>query len=151
MMWCAFMIHSFSRADMLYYGWAVWFISIPMWKIFVVLWFYFSSVIILVLLTACVLFIFFLFFLTSTFQLPCHIEILVAAITQINEPDSLYGIIQSHKVSIYVWFLCTELIHYFLHRWVDTMTLAIWVNMNSKIDVLDVVVEVIQTDLLKWC
>ncbi|KAK9943183.1 hypothetical protein M0R45_008801 [Rubus argutus] len=31
--------------------------------------------------------------------LPCHIEILVAAGTQINEPDSLYGIIQSHKLT----------------------------------------------------
>lgn len=31
-------------------------------------------------------------------QLPHHIEILVSAVTQINEPDSLYGIIQSHKV-----------------------------------------------------
>ncbi|KAM1451845.1 hypothetical protein ACFX2I_038908 [Malus domestica] len=31
--------------------------------------------------------------------LPHHIEILVAAVTQINEPDSLYGIIQSHKLS----------------------------------------------------
>ncbi|KAL6578561.1 hypothetical protein OROMI_008777 [Orobanche minor] len=30
-------------------------------------------------------------------QLPHHIEILVAAVTQINEPDSLYGIIQSHN------------------------------------------------------
>lgn len=32
-------------------------------------------------------------------QLPRHIEILVSAVTQINEPDSLYGIIRSHKVS----------------------------------------------------
>lgn len=32
-------------------------------------------------------------------KLPCHIEILVSAITQVNEPDSLYGIIQSHKLS----------------------------------------------------
>ncbi|KAH9776171.1 serine/threonine-protein kinase ATM [Citrus sinensis] len=31
--------------------------------------------------------------------LPRHIEILVSAVTQINEPDSLYGIIQSHKLS----------------------------------------------------
>ncbi|XP_034214644.1 serine/threonine-protein kinase ATM isoform X13 [Prunus dulcis] len=31
--------------------------------------------------------------------LPHHIEILVAAVTQINEPDSLYGIIQSHKLT----------------------------------------------------
>ncbi|XP_062116268.1 serine/threonine-protein kinase ATM isoform X5 [Humulus lupulus] len=29
--------------------------------------------------------------------LPQHIEILVSAVTHINEPDSLYGIIQSHK------------------------------------------------------
>ncbi|KAH7550459.1 hypothetical protein JRO89_XS13G0195200 [Xanthoceras sorbifolium] len=29
--------------------------------------------------------------------LPYHVEILVSAVTQINEPDSLYGIIQSHK------------------------------------------------------
>ncbi|CAN0900398.1 Serine/threonine-protein kinase ATM [Linum grandiflorum] len=28
-----------------------------------------------------------------------HIEILVSALTQINEPDSLYGIIQSHKLT----------------------------------------------------
>lgn len=32
-------------------------------------------------------------------MLPHHIEILVSAVTQINEPDSLYGIIQSHKLS----------------------------------------------------
>ncbi|PRQ24322.1 putative non-specific serine/threonine protein kinase [Rosa chinensis] len=32
-------------------------------------------------------------------MLPRHIEILVAAATQINEPDSLYGIIQSHKLT----------------------------------------------------
>ncbi|XP_048138242.1 serine/threonine-protein kinase ATM isoform X3 [Rhodamnia argentea] len=32
-------------------------------------------------------------------KLPCHIEILVSAITQVNEPDSLYGIIQSHKLT----------------------------------------------------
>ncbi|KAL3824832.1 hypothetical protein ACJIZ3_020861 [Penstemon smallii] len=31
--------------------------------------------------------------------LPPHIEILVSAVTQINEPDSLYGIIQSHKLT----------------------------------------------------
>ncbi|KAJ0047583.1 hypothetical protein Pint_15443 [Pistacia integerrima] len=31
--------------------------------------------------------------------LPHHVEILVLAITQINEPDSLYGVIQSHKLS----------------------------------------------------
>nr|XP_027123123.1 serine/threonine-protein kinase ATM isoform X2 [Coffea arabica] len=31
--------------------------------------------------------------------LPSHIEILVSAVTQINEPDSLYGIIQSHKLT----------------------------------------------------
>ncbi|XP_047965261.1 serine/threonine-protein kinase ATM [Salvia hispanica] len=31
--------------------------------------------------------------------LPPHVEILVSAVTQINEPDSLYGIIQSHKVA----------------------------------------------------
>ncbi|KAA8540818.1 hypothetical protein F0562_024781 [Nyssa sinensis] len=31
--------------------------------------------------------------------LPHHIEILVLAVTQINEPDSLYGIIQSHKLT----------------------------------------------------
>ncbi|KAL0315150.1 UNVERIFIED_CONTAM: Serine/threonine-protein kinase ATM [Sesamum calycinum] len=31
--------------------------------------------------------------------LPSHVEILVAAVTQINEPDSLYGIIQSHKLT----------------------------------------------------
>ncbi|KAK1320575.1 Serine/threonine-protein kinase ATM [Acorus calamus] len=30
-------------------------------------------------------------------ELPAHIELLVAAITRINEPDSIYGIIQSHK------------------------------------------------------
>lgn len=31
--------------------------------------------------------------------LPHHIEILVSAVTQINEPDSLYGIVQSYKLS----------------------------------------------------
>jgi len=37
-----------------------------------------------------------LFFLIV--QLPNHIELLLAALMHINEPDSLYGIIQSHKV-----------------------------------------------------
>lgn len=37
--------------------------------------------------------------LIFVYQLPPHVEILVSAATQINEPDSLYGIIQSHKVS----------------------------------------------------
>ncbi|XP_042498310.1 serine/threonine-protein kinase ATM isoform X2 [Macadamia integrifolia] len=32
-------------------------------------------------------------------KLPPHIEMLVSAVTQINEPDSLYGIIQSHKLT----------------------------------------------------
>ncbi|XVF54114.1 hypothetical protein PTKIN_Ptkin05aG0154900 [Pterospermum kingtungense] len=32
-------------------------------------------------------------------MLPQHIEILIMAITQINEPDSLYGIIQSHTLT----------------------------------------------------
>ncbi|XP_023004525.1 serine/threonine-protein kinase ATM isoform X2 [Cucurbita maxima] len=31
--------------------------------------------------------------------LPRHIEILVSAVTRINEPDSLYGIIRSHKLT----------------------------------------------------
>lgn len=31
--------------------------------------------------------------------LPQHIEVLLSAVTQINEPDSLYGIIQSHKLT----------------------------------------------------
>ncbi|KAL8457793.1 hypothetical protein ACS0TY_035608 [Phlomoides rotata] len=31
--------------------------------------------------------------------LPPHVEILVSAVTQINEPDSLYGILQSHKLT----------------------------------------------------
>uniref|UniRef100_A0A6N2KMJ5 PIK-related kinase FAT domain-containing protein n=1 Tax=Salix viminalis TaxID=40686 RepID=A0A6N2KMJ5_SALVM len=31
--------------------------------------------------------------------LPNHIEILMSAVTHINEPDSLYGIIQSHKLT----------------------------------------------------
>ncbi|KAH6798041.1 Serine/Threonine-kinase ATM-like protein [Perilla frutescens var. hirtella] len=31
--------------------------------------------------------------------LPPHVEILVSAVTQINEPDSLYGIIQSHQMT----------------------------------------------------
>lgn len=31
--------------------------------------------------------------------LPNHIELLLSALTQINEPDSLYGIIQSHKLT----------------------------------------------------
>ncbi|XP_031496138.1 serine/threonine-protein kinase ATM isoform X2 [Nymphaea colorata] len=30
--------------------------------------------------------------------LPAHVELLVAAMTKINEPDSIYGIIQSHKL-----------------------------------------------------
>ncbi|KAK3035322.1 hypothetical protein RJ639_034030 [Escallonia herrerae] len=34
--------------------------------------------------------------------LPQHIEILVSAVTQINEPDSLYGIIQSNKLSLQI-------------------------------------------------
>lgn len=37
--------------------------------------------------------------LSLMLQLPQHIEILLSAVTHINEPDSLYGIIQSHKVS----------------------------------------------------
>ncbi|KAL5544201.1 hypothetical protein UlMin_007985 [Ulmus minor] len=32
-------------------------------------------------------------------MLPHHVEILVSAVTHINEPDSLYGIIQSHKLT----------------------------------------------------
>ncbi|XP_022135092.1 serine/threonine-protein kinase ATM isoform X3 [Momordica charantia] len=32
-------------------------------------------------------------------MLPRHIEILVSAVTRINEPDSLYGIIRSHKLT----------------------------------------------------
>lgn len=32
-------------------------------------------------------------------MLPNHVEILISAITKINEPDSLYGIIQSNKLS----------------------------------------------------
>ncbi|GAV63786.1 PI3_PI4_kinase domain-containing protein/FAT domain-containing protein/FATC domain-containing protein, partial [Cephalotus follicularis] len=32
-------------------------------------------------------------------MLPHHIEILILAVTQINEPDTLYGIIQSHKLT----------------------------------------------------
>ncbi|KAJ4974544.1 hypothetical protein NE237_007718 [Protea cynaroides] len=32
-------------------------------------------------------------------MLPAHVEMLVSALTQINEPDSLYGIIQSHKLT----------------------------------------------------
>ncbi|KAL3628823.1 hypothetical protein CASFOL_027869 [Castilleja foliolosa] len=31
--------------------------------------------------------------------LPPHVDILLSAVTQINEPDSLYGIIQSHKLA----------------------------------------------------
>ncbi|GAB2269841.1 hypothetical protein Dimus_004759 [Dionaea muscipula] len=31
-------------------------------------------------------------------KLPDHVEILLSAVTQINEPDSLYGIIQSHQL-----------------------------------------------------
>ncbi|CAN6483726.1 unnamed protein product [Victoria cruziana] len=30
--------------------------------------------------------------------LPAHVELLIGAITKINEPDSIYGIIQSHKL-----------------------------------------------------
>ncbi|KAJ8771786.1 hypothetical protein K2173_026963 [Erythroxylum novogranatense] len=36
---------------------------------------------------------------SHTEMLPEHIEILVSAVTQINEPDSLYGIVQSHKLT----------------------------------------------------
>ncbi|KAI4336143.1 hypothetical protein L6164_014710 [Bauhinia variegata] len=32
-------------------------------------------------------------------SLPDHIEVLVSAVTSINEPDSLYGILQSHKLT----------------------------------------------------
>ncbi|XP_019416969.1 PREDICTED: serine/threonine-protein kinase ATM isoform X2 [Lupinus angustifolius] len=32
-------------------------------------------------------------------MLPDHIEVLVSAVTRINEPDSLYGILQSHKLT----------------------------------------------------
>ncbi|CAA7402290.1 unnamed protein product [Spirodela intermedia] len=32
-------------------------------------------------------------------SLPPHVELLISAVTQINEPDSLYGIIQTYKVS----------------------------------------------------
>ncbi|KAJ1418257.1 PIK-related kinase [Sesbania bispinosa] len=32
-------------------------------------------------------------------MLPDHIQILVSAVTRINEPDSLYGILQSHKLT----------------------------------------------------
>ncbi|KAK7281904.1 hypothetical protein RIF29_10269 [Crotalaria pallida] len=32
-------------------------------------------------------------------MLPDHVEILVSAVTRINEPDSLYGILQSHKLT----------------------------------------------------
>ncbi|XP_050879903.1 serine/threonine-protein kinase ATM isoform X2 [Lathyrus oleraceus] len=32
-------------------------------------------------------------------MLPAHIEILVSAVTRINEPDSLYGILQCHKLT----------------------------------------------------
>ncbi|KAJ1384473.1 PIK-related kinase [Sesbania bispinosa] len=32
-------------------------------------------------------------------MLPGHIQILVSAVTRINEPDSLYGILQSHKLT----------------------------------------------------
>ncbi|KAE8124229.1 hypothetical protein FH972_019134 [Carpinus fangiana] len=35
---------------------------------------------------------------SHTEMLPLHVGILVSAVTQINEPDSLYGIIQSHKL-----------------------------------------------------
>ncbi|KAK7852517.1 serine/threonine-protein kinase atm [Quercus suber] len=41
--------------------------------------------------------VFFVFMGLLDHQLPLHVEILVSAVTQINEPDSLYGIIQSHK------------------------------------------------------
>ncbi|KAI0497772.1 hypothetical protein KFK09_021007 [Dendrobium nobile] len=32
-------------------------------------------------------------------ELPAHIELLVAAFTRINEPDAIYGVIQSHKLA----------------------------------------------------
>ncbi|XP_057442948.1 serine/threonine-protein kinase ATM [Lotus japonicus] len=37
--------------------------------------------------------------------LPDHIEILVSAVTRINEPDSLYGILQSHKLTSQITML----------------------------------------------
>lgn len=40
-------------------------------------------------------------------QVEPHIELLIGAVTQINEPDSIYGIIQTHKVrQIAVIFFC---------------------------------------------
>uniref|UniRef100_A0A7N2R4L7 Uncharacterized protein n=1 Tax=Quercus lobata TaxID=97700 RepID=A0A7N2R4L7_QUELO len=39
---------------------------------------------------------------------PLHVEILVSAVTQINEPDSLYGIIQSHKELVLSVFRASE-------------------------------------------
>lgn len=43
------------------------------------------------------------------YQLPLHIGILLSAVTQINEPDSLYGIIQSHKVVQFISYLSERL------------------------------------------
>lgn len=83
------------------YRGSVW--SIHMWKNYLLSCDYISGLFnLVVLLTAS--FLLFCFPLPSPLQLPRHIEILVAAVTQINEPDSLYGIIQSHKVSLYIWF-----------------------------------------------
>lgn len=52
------------------------------------------------LVSLCIMYIHYRKKLTLLFdcQLQSHIEILASAVTQINEPDSLYGIIQSHKV-----------------------------------------------------
>ncbi|XP_030938544.1 serine/threonine-protein kinase ATM-like [Quercus lobata] len=41
-------------------------------------------------------------------MLPLHIEIVVSAVTQIDEPDSLYGIIQSHKELVLSVFRASE-------------------------------------------
>lgn len=59
-------------------------------------------------------------FFLSLWQIPSHIEILVSAVTQINEPDSLYGIIQSHKVSLFMtfyWFFFSWILHCCYFQW----------------------------------
>jgi hypothetical protein len=45
------------------------------------------------------------FYVPFSFQLPPHIGLLVAAFTNINEPDSIYGITLANEV-IHATFIC---------------------------------------------
>jgi hypothetical protein len=45
------------------------------------------------------------FYVPLSFQLPPHIGLLVAAFTNINEPDSIYGITLANEV-IHATFIC---------------------------------------------